>query len=227
MGLFPFFRRHTLNVDRLVQTATTALIAVGLGVALYEALQTHTSPIFDDEPEIPDLSKMGRELLAKKHAGEAREEFLKQKYTGLFLIGRAGDGIRDDELDALCAELGHFHQQCYAETHHDADRSLVEWYSLRGVSLKTGLAPRLGACPTVGKNFDAHRYIASAITNKKKLPCHTTLMRRNGRISNVTSIYKKAVHHRTTLKNKSPAQHKRGAFLLVRDTIYRSNNTYE
>lgn len=150
-----------------MQTATTALIAVGLGVALYEALQTHTSPIFDDEPEIPDLSRIGQELLFRKHADEPLEEFLRQKYIGLFLIGRAGKRISDTQLDALSAELGHFHQHCHSVTGHDADRSLVEWYISRGVGLKIDLESRLAVCRTVDTAFDGHLYIASAITGKR------------------------------------------------------------
>lgn len=156
-----------MKVDRLVQTAATVVAAAALGVALYEAVQKQLDQFEQDDPDLPDLAMIGKELLTKKHDGEPLEHFLRQKYTGLFLIGRAGTHIPDAELDELCSELGHFHKQCYDITGHDADRSLVEWYECRGVGLKIQLSNRLVACHSVEQAFDGPRYIASAITGMK------------------------------------------------------------
>ena len=94
-------------------------------------------------------------------------DLIRQKYRGLWLIGRVGGRIKDSKLDALAAELGHFHKQYYAATGHDTDRALVAWYETVGVSNRLPLTEILLRSPIVDQFLNAALYAASAITGDK------------------------------------------------------------
>lgn len=115
-------------------------------------------------PAVPDLAHIGETILKRPYENQPLQEFLKQKYLGLHLIGRTGGRVPGNKVDALATELGHFHQQCFAVTGHDTDRALVEWYETVGVGKRIPLAEILGRSPAVDNSFNGHLYIASAIT---------------------------------------------------------------
>ncbi len=115
-----------------------------------------------------DVSVAGYNLLNRANSAEQSiHDFIRQKYRGLWLIGRSGGRIEDGKLDTLAAELGHLHKQSYTVTGHDTDRALAAWYETVGVSNRLPLTQLLLRSRIVDQAFDAARYAASAITGEK------------------------------------------------------------
>ena len=87
-------------------------------------------------------------------------EFLCQKYTGLFYIGRSGNQLTAEEVDTVASTMLHLHSM--ADTPDQA--LLIEWYTTVDETI-TGenLIERLKKCPEVtALGFDV-RYIAYAL----------------------------------------------------------------
>lgn len=100
----------------------------------------------------------------KQGTGESLHEFLKSRYHGLYLLGRAGHQLDGSELDALSADLAHWHELCRQVTGHDADRALSEWYSTSGQSRTIPLVRLLEKCDCVEKTLNMPAYIAFCLT---------------------------------------------------------------
>ncbi len=133
-----------------------------------EAL-TQTAPVKAGTHVLEEeVLSVGHELLNKAHSeGQSIHDFIRQKYRGLWLIGRFGGRIEDGELDTLASTLRSFHNQSYTVTGHDTDRALVDWYETVGVSSRLPLAKILRQSPTIDQAFNAALYAASAITGVK------------------------------------------------------------
>ena len=115
-----------------------------------------------------EVRTTGYNLLNRANSAEQSiHDLIRQKYHGLWLIGRVGGRIESGKLDPLASELGHFHKQSYDVTGHDTDRALVAWYETVGVSKRLPLAKILRQSPIVDQAFSAALYAASAITGDK------------------------------------------------------------
>lgn len=107
----------------------------------------------------------GTHLIHREQKGEeSLEEFLRSRYHGLYLLGRAGHQLDGGELDALAADLAHWHKLCHQVTGHDADRALSEWYSTSGQSRTVPLVRLLQSCAAVEGALNMSVYIAFCLT---------------------------------------------------------------
>ena len=100
----------------------------------------------------------------KQDVGESLHDFLKSRYNGLYLLGRAGHQLDGDELDTLSADLAHWHKLCHQVNGHDADRALSEWYSTVGQSRTIPLLRLLDRCVAVENTLGMPAYIAFCLT---------------------------------------------------------------
>jgi hypothetical protein len=111
-------------------------------------------------PPRVNFAQVGRELLERNHVPEQTlNDFLRQKYLGLYLIGRSGEQIPDNRREVIAADLRHFHHQLDRHT----DWAAVGWYETLGVSQTIPLSKLLKACPEVIDLQVEPRYIAFAL----------------------------------------------------------------
>lgn len=107
----------------------------------------------------------GTHLIHREQKGRGSlHEFLKSRYDGLYLLGRAEHQLDGDELDALSTNLAHWHKLCHQVTGHDSDRALSEWYSTSGQSRTIPLVRLLDNCECVEKTLNMPAYIGFCLT---------------------------------------------------------------
>lgn len=111
------------------------------------------------------LASLGREILAKKYADESLSDFLRQTYLGLFLIGRGGEQLNQDEVKPVAAAIQQFH----SHLDRDDDLMIVEWLETMGVSKKHPLFLLLRKCPEIADLGVSTKYIAYALGERVKI----------------------------------------------------------
>jgi hypothetical protein len=162
-------------LDKVVTGLELLTVGLALGATIYSLFEEATKSKSRTKPApkataspttANEALRLGKDLLSRNKLteGQSLREFLEQKYHGLWLIGRSGHFIKENEKDALAAELRHLHSQLFQVTGHDTDRALTEWYETVGVGKRIQLLDLYLKSPTVDNAFNATRYAASAFT---------------------------------------------------------------
>lgn len=163
------------TVGRIISGLELVAGAIAVGTLIAEAIKESQKPKIgrkDTAPSSEQPRSIHSQMVAsgihqihrKQGTGESLHEFLKSRYGGLYLLGRAGHQLDGDELDALSADLAHWHKLYHQVTGHDADRALSEWYSTAGQSRTIPLVRLLDNCECVEKTLNMPAYIGFCLT---------------------------------------------------------------
>ena len=165
------------TVGRVISGLELIAGAIAIGALIAEAISEMQKPkIGKKKAEASPTTKKPRSIQSQmvvagthlihreQKRGESLHEFLKSRYDGLYLLGRAEHQLDGDELDALSTNLAHWHKLCHQVTGHDSDRALSEWYSTSGQSRTIPLVRLLDSCKCVGEVLDMSAYIAFCLT---------------------------------------------------------------
>jgi hypothetical protein len=110
---------------------------------------------------------LGQKTLQNTHVeGMTLTQYLNQKYTALYYIGRSKHQLTAKEVDSLADTMIHLHTMIKGKGKKKEQGPMIQWYQSVGVGVEgADLIDRLKACPEVraiGKD-DAARYIAYAL----------------------------------------------------------------
>jgi hypothetical protein len=167
------------TVGRVIAGLELIAGAIAVGALIAEAISELHKPKIGEKkagasPAEKPRSFQSQMVVAGTHLihreqkeGESLHEFLKSRYHGLYLLGRAEHQLDGDELDALSTNLAHWHKLCHQVTGHDSDRALSEWYSTSGQSRTIPLVRLLDNCEVIEKDLDMSVYIVFCLTGKR------------------------------------------------------------
>ncbi len=150
-------------LDALRISIAGAIIGLALVKGLEEILEEtdeKSSTATETLPTDINWATVGRSILAEKATGnQTLNEYLRQQYLGLYVIGRSGERLKDSEIESLCKDLHHFHRQLDREE----DWGPAAWYETIGTSHAIPLSHRLGRCPEIMDLQVDDGYIAHAL----------------------------------------------------------------
>lgn len=165
------------TVGRVITGLELIAGAIAIGALIAEAIsemqkpkigkkKAEASPTTEKPRSIQSqMVVAGTHLIHREQKGRGSlHEFLKSRYDGLYLLGRAEHQLDGDELDALSTNLAHWHKLCHQVTGHDSDRALSEWYSTSGQSRTIPLVRLLDNCECVEKTLNMPAYIGFCLT---------------------------------------------------------------
>ncbi len=142
--------------------------ALVMGALLLESIKKDVAPPSPQKQSGSIQSQMvivGIRLLElQRTEGQSLQDFMEIRYSALYLLGRAGHSLTEQELDEHANAFAHFHQQRYQLFGQDVDRTLSEWYQTSGESRQIPLQTLLQKCELTNHTLDMSGYVSFCLT---------------------------------------------------------------